>query len=142
MMTVGQAASDLLAKGDQKQPVIDTQREMCKRYADSLIECAMGGKERYGASQPFYVCVQTKRERLLPNVIRSFFYSRISRPSPAYDLALYWFDPHEERLEFVWCIPDKETVENLVLDYPKGFYSSDHLQLYEFCKGFVEGTLI
>lgn len=140
--TVGEMALELLKKGDQEQPVIDTQREMQKEYVDNLIQAAKSGEEQYGKNKPFYICVQTRRERLLTNVIRNQFYTRQTRPLPQYDLSLYWYDPKEERIEFVWCIPDKESVENIIQDYEAGLLPSDQRQIYAFCKAFKQNILI
>lgn len=138
--TVGAAAVDLMSKGDQKQSLIDTQREMQKGYVDELVKCALSGAEVYGKSNPFYVCVQTRRERLLQNVIRNQFYHRQTRPSPTYDLALYHYEPKEEQLRFVWCIPDKQTCEEMML--PDFIPTKDQRQLWDFVRGFMMGTLI
>lgn len=138
--TVGQCAVELMSMGDQNQGVIDTQREMTKGYVDELIKCAKSGTIAYSEEKPFYICVQTRRERLLQNVIRNQFYHRITRPIPQYDLALYHYDPKEEQLSFVWCIPDKETVEGMSCI---GFIPSrGEEQLHYFVKCFVAGTLI
>lgn len=138
--TVGAAAVELMNKGDQKQGVIDTQREMTKGYIDELIKCAQNGARSYPDKKPFYICVQTRRERLLANVVRNQFYHRMTRPSPEYDLALYHYDPKEEQLRFVWCIPDKETVAEM----SRPDYRPEHgeMQLYHFVKSFLGGTLI
>jgi hypothetical protein len=138
--TVGKAALHLLAKGDQKQGVIDTQREMQKNYIDELIKCAQRGASMFGIEKPFYVCVQNRRERLLENVFRCQFYPRRSRPLPAFDLSLYHYDPKAEKLTFVWTIPDEETFKNMI---EPGYISpKGEEQLYGFVKAFHEGRLI
>lgn len=138
--TLGAAALELMARGDDRQGVIDTQREMQKGYVDQLILCAQNGEIAYGKTNNFYVCVQTRRERLLTNVIRNQFYHRITRPTPQYDLALYHYNPKDEDLRFVWCIPDKETVEAMS---EVGYIPPrEHEQLYQFVRGFVDRTLI
>jgi hypothetical protein len=139
-LTVGQAACDLLKSPDTKQSVIDTQREMQKGYIDELVKCAKDAESRFGTSRCFYVCVQTRRERLLINVIRNQFYARFSRPFPAYDLALYHYDPKDEKLSFVWCIPDRETVE--MMSQPGYVCPADQRQLYSFVQSFKKGSLI
>jgi hypothetical protein len=139
-LTVGKASLDLLKKADSNQSVIDTQREMQKGYIDELIKCAKDAESKYGTQRCFYVCVQTRRERLLVNVIRNQFYARYSRPFPAYDLALYHYDPRDEKLSFVWCIPDKDTVD--VMSQPDYICPMDQRQLYSFVLGFKKGTLI
>ena len=138
--TVGQISTELLAKGDQKQGVIETQQEMMKNYNDELIKCALEGKEIYGTEKIFYICVQTRRERLLSNVIRNMFYTRQTRPRPAYDLALYHFEPKSEQLRFVWCIPDQETVQRMI--DPMYIPTRDEMQLHEFCQWFEKGVLV
>ena len=138
--TVGQAACDILSQRQSPQSVVETQQEMMKGYVDDLILAAQNGVKLFGKSKPFYVCVQTRRERLLPNVIRNQFYARQTRPLPQYDLALYYYEPEAEKLSFVWCIPDKETVSEMVRTNYTG--SSDQAQLLGFVKSFVAGTLI
>jgi len=138
--TVGKIALDLIKQGDQKQGVIDTQREMLKKYVDNLIVAAREGEKAFGQEKAFYICVQTRRERLLTNVLRNQFYARRTRPAPAYDLALYWYDPKDEQLRFVWNVPDKETVEAMT-SYPENV-PDDQQQLLSFCQGFIRNTLI
>ena len=137
--TVGEASVELLEKADQKQPVIDTSQEMLKGYIDNLIQCAKK-YEKEGWKDPFYICVQTRRERLLVNVVRNQFYARKTRPTPQYDLSVYYYDPKTEELRFEWCIPDKETVEMLILN--ETILPSDHQQLVYFCKKFKNGEYL
>ena len=137
--TVGQAACDILSQRQSPQSVVETQQEMMKGYVDDLILAAQNGVKLFG-TKPFYVCVQTRRERLLPNVIRNQFYARQTRPLPQYDLALYYYEPEAEKLSFVWCIPDKETVSEMVRTNYIG--PSGQAQLLGFVKSFVAGTLI
>lgn len=138
--TVGEASLKLLEKGDEKQSVIDTQREMQKGYVDNLIEAAKKGEELYGKEKAFYVCVQNRRERILKNVIRCQFYPRQTRPRPAYDLSLYWYDPKTEELRFVWCVPDQETVIKLLAN--ESTVPDDHKQLLGFCRAFINNSLV
>lgn len=138
--TVGQASYEILSKKQDAQPVIDTQREMLKGYYDELIKAVYSGIEQYGSEKPFYICVHTRRERTMVNVIRNLFHPRQTRPSPTYDLALYWYDPKTEQLSFVWCIPDKQTVEDLIAN--EIYLDKEHLPLLGFCKSFIAGTLI
>lgn len=138
--TVGAAAVELANKGDECQSVEDTQREMQKNYVEELIKAAQTGEKLYGKIKPFYVCVQTRRERLLHNVIRSQFYPRQTRPFPTYDLSLYYYNPRDESLAFVWAIPDKQTVE--MMDDPTYIPKREEVQLYGFVKAFKKGCLI
>lgn len=138
--TVGAAAVKLLEQGDTRQSVMDTKDAMLKGYPDALIDCALKHKREW--TQPFYVCVQTRRERLLTNVIRNQFYARQTRPIPDYDLALYHFDPATDDLRFVWNIPDKSSVEQILSDYQTGTLPKEYMQLASFCVGFKNCTLV
>jgi hypothetical protein len=135
--TVGEMALKLGAQ-DERQSVIDTQRAMQSGYTEQLIECA----KRYPWTDPFYICVQSRRERLLTNVIRCQFYGRQTRPIPQYDLALYHYDPRDENLRFVWGIPDKESVEQILDEFKRGTLPMEHYPLAAFCAGFKANTLI
>lgn len=138
--TVGAAAVELQSKNRDAQGVIDTQREMMKGYQDELIKCAKAGEKLFGKENHFYLCVQTRRERLLFNVMRNQFYARQTRPAPAYDLALYHYDPQDELIRFIWCIPDNQTVDYLILHEDE--IPMEERQLVDFCKGFKAGTLV
>lgn len=151
--TLGSAALKAAADYNPDQTIGETKDAMLSGYVDELIKCAKSGEVLHGKDTHFYVCVQTKRERLLQNVIRNLFYSRKTRPIPDYDLALYYYDPKDEKLTFVWCVPDKDTVK-----YFTGFWEADdagHVrwvppaiptkeeeQLAEFCKLFVTCRLV
>lgn len=138
--TVGAASQRLAQLYDGHQPVVDTQKEMTKGYVNSLIDCARRGEEALGKENPFYVCVQLRKERTMSNVIRSQFYYRATRPSPSYDLSLYWYNPKEENLRFVWCIPDIETTQ--IMAHPAFVPEKDEEELSYFCRCFLKGTLI
>ncbi len=137
--TVGAVALEL--QNDlYPQDVIETQREMQKDHVEELMYCAKRHEKIFGSDNAYYVCVQLKRERLLTNVIRSYFYARRTRPIPDYDLSLYHYDPKTEQLTFVWAIPDKETVEYILEN--KHLLPLDHEQLIHFCISFKENTLV
>ena len=138
--TIGAACQRLTEVYDGMQPVVDTQKEMTKGYVSSLISCARRGEQALGREKPFYVCVWLRRERHLNNTMRAQFFYRLTRPSPQYDLSLYWYDPKAEDLRFVWCIPDVETTH--IMAHPGFLPEKDEEQLSWFCKCFVKGTLI
>lgn len=135
--TVGKAAMRLL--GDRSPiKVVDAQKAMQEKYVDNLIEAAMNGEKVFGKEEHFYICVQTRRERLLENVIRNQFYVRKTRPIPQYDLSLYYYDPKDEKMTFVWCIPDKETTHQLA----HSCQNPAEGQLAYFCDLFLKNSLV
>ena len=137
--TVGSAALRLLKGPASPVRAVDMQHEMQKKYVDNVIEAALVGEKQFGKLEPFYVCVQTRRERTMENVIRNQFYARRTRPIPQYDLALYHYDPKAEKISFVWCIPDKETTHALA---DRSVDDPEQQQLVYFCKSFVDNTLV
>lgn len=138
--TVGEAAIELQQQPQYPQSVLETQKEMLKGYIDQLILAAQRGQQELGKSKPFYLCVQSRRERLLRNVVRNQFYYRQTRPIPQYDLALYYYNPTEENITFIWCIPDKETVTDIALQNFQG--PPEQQELIHFVKSFLHGTLV
>jgi len=134
--TVGAQANELLKSGDNKQGVIDTQREMHKKFI-SEIEKTIEGHKSWDF--PFYIVVINKKERLIKNSIRNYFFARRSLPTPDYDQTVFKYDPSTGDLRFLWVLPDHETVQYMVLfpnDIPK-----EERQLSYFCHLFVNGKL-
>lgn len=120
--TVGELSGSLMNKEPDSRDPIELQREMQKEYRDSLIECCRKGIN--GHTGDFFVVVVSKKERLMPNVFRNYFLSRISCPTPDYDQAVYRYRHKHEELEYLWCIPDKETCLTF-LDNKKKIVSSE-----------------
>ena len=55
--------------------------------------------------------VLTKKEKLLENVLRNFFFSRSSCPTPEYDQAVYKIHKKIEKIQFIWVLPSKDTCQ-------------------------------
>lgn len=106
--TVGAASRRLLLNKDHGQGIVDTQREADKKYFAECLKCA----ETFPHSQwkdPWYLVVLHKKERLMENVIRRYFFGRQSLPKPDYDQTVWRFYPSSGNLQFLWAIPDKNT---------------------------------
>ena len=84
---------------------------MQKGYLDELLSTTQSGKKLYDGD--FFVVVLTKKERLLPNVLRNYFLHRKTCPTPTYDQAVYHFVATEDELRFLWVVPSKDTCELL-----------------------------
>ena len=134
--TVGSEAQKLLALPDQRQPIVDTMEEMAKEFLENLRICV----NRYDWKEPFYVCVVAKKERLMENVIRHYFYGRQTRPAPTYDLACFEYNPSTGDLKFHWCIPDADTCAYLMLNGHT--LGKEHQDLCEMVKLYSEGKLV
>lgn len=135
--TLGKIALDLIAKDEPRHSVIDMQREMQKDYEKNFYECLDSGKKECDGD--FFIVVLTKTERLLKNVIRNYFFFRKSCPTPTYDNAIYMYHRKEDRIEFLWVIPSKETCEAF-RDDPLAT-PEEEKELLNYIYDFYEGTL-
>jgi len=106
--TVGKASRDLLVKQDGYTPTANEATEgMLSEYDKNIHECIERHKKTFKAD--FYVVVVTKKERLMKNVLRNYFFGRLSCPTPDYDQTVYKYCIKESSIEFLWTIPDKNT---------------------------------
>ena len=86
----------------------------------------------------FFVQVETKKERLTPNVIRNYFIPRKTCSSPFYDQTMYFYNREDQKVQFLWVVPSKDICieyrnnallvhpeEKALLDFILSFYSGD-----------------
>lgn len=105
--TVGKIALDLAMQDTHPQSAIELERAVHKEYEDNIYQCIeRGKKEHFG---DFYIVVLTKRERLLPNVLRHYYFHRSTCPTPDYDQTVYRYWRQHDAHEFIWVVPDKHT---------------------------------
>lgn len=136
--TVGKLSSELLLNDIHGDHTAGEQmQEQLSDYEKNLIECVNSGKNIY--SSDFFVIVITKREKIMKNVLRHFFFYRESCPTPHHDQILYKYNHDDDRIEFLWSIPDKESCTDLItnaVNLDLGFAS-----LLQFVLDFNDGTL-
>ena len=104
--TVGKISSDLINKTPDSVDPVEIEREMQGDYGKNLLECWNTSRNTYGGD--FFIIVITKKEPLMPNVLRNYFFSRESCPSPDYDQAVYHYRKNDDVLDFLWVIPSKD----------------------------------
>jgi len=140
---VGKLARDLQLQDDQKINPIDLQREIQKgnnsddSYESHLIQCLERGKQ--SMEGPFFVVVLFKKERIMQNVVRNYFFFRHTCPTPEYDQTVYWFDPKTEELRYLWSVPDKKTAYEIYLSRHE--LPAEYEELGRFCQEFIDGVL-
>lgn len=136
--TVGHEARDLLLKTPESTDPIELEREMHKDYEANIEECIKACLKEY--DWDFFVIVTTKKERLMPNVLRNYFFGRKSCPSPEYDQAVYHYHRKEGIVEFLWVVPSKDTCEMMKTHALE--VAPEERELRDFVINFYDGTLL
>lgn len=117
--TAGEHALELQKKTDEKINSIDLEREMHKginedvSFEDQVRIAVDRGKEDFEGD--FFVVVLFKKERLLKNIIRQYFFPRESCPTPQYDQVVYHYFRKDHKIDLVWVVSDKQTVIDMVM---------------------------
>ena len=135
--TIGKISSDLIVKDPETKSPIEQMREQLSDYDKNIFECIERGVKTF--SDDFYVVVITKKERLMPNVIRNYFANRVSCPTPEYDQTVYRYIAKEEAIAFLWVVPSKDTCQLLVTN--KEQVDPSEFALLDFVLKFYDGTL-
>ncbi len=140
---VGARAWELQQRPDPKINSIDLQRQIHKGNANEdsfenqvMIAVERGQKDLDG---DFFVVVLIKKERILKNVVRQYFFPRKSCPTPEYDQIVYHFIRKSEELKFIWVIPDKQSTIDLPL--MKSVLPAEQKELIQFAEDFNSGKL-
>lgn len=136
-VTVGEHSRNLSQKTPDTRSPIEQMRANLTDYDKSLWECVERGK--IDMSGDFYLEIITKQEPLMPNVIRNYFGFRYSCPTPNYDHAVYKYDRHDDKIEFLWVIPSRG-ISHLLLENRLSVPPEEY-GLLEFVLRFESGDL-
>jgi len=139
METVGKIAADLRAKDIEHAPTpIDQMREQLTEFDQNIYICIEEGKK--SRTGDFFVVVETKKERLMNNVLRNYFINRYSCPTPGWDQGVYKYIRKDDRIKLLWVIPSRDTcryfMENMLL------IPHEQKQLLHYVLDFEDGTLL
>lgn len=135
--TVGKISLDLSQKPLETTDPVEQMREQLSEYDQNIFECIAASLSKY--PKDFYIVVITKKERLLENVLRHYFFSRLTCPTPDYDQTVYRYERSSDMLEYLWTIPSKHTclqMLNNVLEVPL-----EQRDLLQFVMDFADETL-
>jgi hypothetical protein len=136
--TVGKLSTELLQRDTQADHSVGEQmQEQLSEYEANVFECA--GRGKIAHSGDFYVVVITKRERLMQNVLRHYFFPRISCPTPDYDQAVYKYTHKDDSLDLLWIVPDWQAVGDIRNN--KFTLDLSYRELLQFVLDFSDGTL-
>lgn len=136
--TVGKISNDLLTQESPTRSPFELEQEMHRDYEKHVYDCIDQGKKDYVGD--FFIAVMTKRERLMTNVLRNYFVARQSCPTPNYEQAVYKYHRSEERIEFLWVIPDRETC--IIMKEQALEVVPEERDLLQFILEFADGTLM
>ena len=133
---VGEEAYERLLKADDKQGVVDTQREVDKTYMEQIKLCV---ENHRSWDKPWYIVVQLKKEQLMENVIRRYFIGRLSLPTPQWDQTVWRYDPKTGDLRFLWVLPDEQTAQQMAAGPDK--VDPEQRHLLQFVLDFLDKKL-
>jgi len=136
--TVGQASLELQNKPDDKVTPTEQMREQLDTYESSISACIDAHVKKFGNGVECFIIVLTKKEPLMPNVIRNYFFGRRTCPTPDYDQIVYKYTK-ECDLELVWVIPSRDTCHLFKRDAL--FVRSEEKRLLKYILDFSDGTL-
>lgn len=138
--TIGKISSELLTKQvDDTHSAHEQMQEQLNDWDKNIYECIERCKVDYPVGD-FYIIVTTKKERLMGNVLRNYFFGRFSCPTPEWDQVVFKYHRKEERIEFLWVIPCKETCD-IMSRFPLEVPKEEH-ELRDFVLSFEDGTLL
>jgi hypothetical protein len=137
--TVGQQIFDIIHKEqlDEATPN-ELGKEMLGSFEQAMLSWIEQGKKAYPGD--FYVVVNLKLEQSLnytPHMIPEL---RQSCPTPFYDQSVWKYHRKDDRLEFIWTIPDLQACLNLKLNAHK--LPDDQKELLGYVLDYSDGTLL
>jgi len=136
--TLGEESLRLYSEDPGTHSAVDQMREQLEDYEKNVFECVQKNKGFFDGD--FYVVVLTKKERLMQNVLRGFFFARRSCPTPDYDQAVYKYFKKDSRLDLLWVVPSADSV-NLMKNNPHLVETSKYA-LLNYVMKFSDGTLL
>jgi len=136
--TVGKISSDLIQKPLETKDAIEQTDAMLKNYPKNIEVCTMRGKQLY-PREDFFVVVIQKQERLMKNVIRSYFFPRRTCPTPNYDQIVYKYTHEKDQIDLIWVIPNREMSIDFIRN--KELVPPQAMSLLKYILEFEDGTL-
>lgn len=137
--TVGKISSELILKPLESETPFEQMSEQLSDWDKSIFECLEAAKKKYDASD-FYLVVITKKEPLMQNVLRNYFFATQACPSPTWDQTIYKYHREGDHLEYLWTVPDKATC--FVFSRYKSLVKPEEMLLLKFVMEFEDGTLL
>ncbi|MFI5332559.1 MAG: hypothetical protein ACHQVS_00490, partial [Candidatus Babeliales bacterium] len=123
---------------DRDHSAHEQMEEQLTDFDKELFACWEQERKKYTGD--FYIVVITKKEKLLANVIRNYFFSRQSCPTPDWDQTVYKVSRYlDDAIDYLWCIPSREICQEFIHD-PLSV-PEEEKQLLSHVLDFNDGTL-
>ena len=136
--TVGKQLQDHLQKKHDRMSVVELTRQIQGDHVNILIDVINKSKQVWNGD--FYISLLPKLEKSLAyKAIRSYFKADYACPSPHYDQSVFKYHAQDENLEFIWTVPDKDTVEYYI--HFANEVVPEERELLGFCIAFKNGLL-
>ena len=135
--TVGKISSDLIQKEPETRSPIEQMQENLTDYDRNIHQAIDTGKKAF--FNDFYIVVITKKEPLMPNVIRNYFLTRLTCPTPDYDQTVYRYYRKDDLFAFLWVIPSTDAC--IYLKNNALHVKESERDLLNFVLEFADGSL-
>ncbi len=136
--TFGQQYLEGIATDTGKAPVQEIRNGILSDWDKNVLEVIQKTR-KIEPTRHFYVCVTTKREYLLKNVIRNYFESKLACPTPQFEQVVYKVHTNSDQPMLLWVIPNKDActyLKNNAL-----LVTSEEKPLLEWVLAFGSGKL-
>lgn len=143
--SVGKKSLELQNAVPDSTDAIELEREIHKgsnsdkSYEEEIYETLDRGLKDPKIEGDFYIISVLKKERLLENVLRNYFFYRQSCPTPEYDQTVYKVHRDGIKIEYLWTVPDNATCQWLPIR--KNEIPDDQLLLVSMIEAFNRGDL-
>ena len=111
--------------------------EELKDYPKEIEKCIKNGKKHFDGD--FYIQVLFCKDGIIPDARKNIFAAQRTCPKPFFDQAVYKYHQKEDRIEYMWVVPDPDLCE--LYRYNLGLVPDDEKDLYENIRKYYSGEL-
>jgi len=136
--TIGQLAEDYEEKRIYNTHCAQDQvDEELKDYPNQIMSCLNNGKKHFDGN--FFIQVLFCKDRIIPDARKNIFAAQESCPKPFFDQAVYKYHQKDDKLEYLWVVPDVDLCE--LYRYNLGLVPEDEKDLYKNIMKYYSGEL-
>ena len=136
--TVGQTYQAKHSNDPELIDIDEMKEDYWKRYIETRDQTLATGIGKFKGD--FYIVVENKTERLMPDINRNFFTTLSACPAPRYCQTVYHYHQKTDALELLWIVPDR-IASLFMYKYPLDVPEDQH-KLRSNVLDFFDGTLM